>query len=188
MRKKKKPQVIVLYGAMAVGKLTVAKIIAKKLNYHVTHNHLINNLVLSVFERETLEANKIMEKLKYEFYELCVKSSKNIVITHCYAHDYVSPTGLKDPIYMKRLETRLVNAGADVYFVHLKASKAALLSRVANKDRNQYHKLTKRSVLRRFLKTEDFETSAPVKSNLAIDNSNLSPEATARKIIKTLKL
>ena len=91
----------------------------KKLGYKISHNHLINDLVLSVFERGTIEANKIIENLRYEFYETAVSFEKNLIITHCYAHDYVSPTGLSDPDYLKTLEHRLGKAGARVTFINL---------------------------------------------------------------------
>jgi|GEM_PF-3574071 len=42
----KKPIVIVLYGPMAVGKLTVAQKLSKKLKMKLSHNHLLNNFNL----------------------------------------------------------------------------------------------------------------------------------------------
>jgi len=169
---------------MAVDKLTVGKVLAKKLGYKLTHNHLINDLVWSVFKRNTLESNRIVEKLRYEFYETAAKFGNSLVITHCYAHDYNSPTGLSDPQYLKTLERRLEKAGAKVLFVHLQAKKKTLLKRVKVASRKKYRKLTDVSIMRDFLKAKDFTTSAPVNNNLVIDNTNLSPKKTAETIIK----
>ncbi len=179
--------VVVLYGAMAVGKLTVGKVLAKKLGYKLTHNHLINDLVLSVFERGTIEANRLIEKLRYEFYEAAAKSGHNLIITHCYSHSYISRTGLSDPKYLKTLERRLEKTDARVLFIHLQADTKTLLLRVKNESRKEHGKLTHVPTMKSILKMKDFSTSAPVKNNLVIDNSKLSPEKVARVIIAHLK-
>lgn len=186
--KKQNSQVIVLYGAMAVGKLTVGKVLQKKLGYKLTHNHLINNLVLSVFDRNTIKANKMIEDLRFKFYEESAKLGKNLIITHCYAHDYVSPTGLSDPEYLNILEKKLKRAGANVVFVHLQANSDAILKRVKNISRKKHEKLTDVSVMKNYLNTKNFITSAPVKNNLVIDNTNLSPQKVAEIIMKYLKV
>lgn len=184
--KKTKSTIIVLYGAMAVGKLTVGKVLAKKLGYKLTHNHLINDLVWSVFKRNSLESNTIGEKFRYEFYETAAKSRHSLVITHCYAHDYYSQTGLSDPQYLKTLEKHLEKAGAKVLFVHLQAERQTLLKRVKNASRKKHSKLTDASIMKDYLNAKDFTTSAPVKNNLVIDNTNLSPKKVAEIIIKKL--
>ncbi|MBI4085064.1 MAG: AAA family ATPase [Candidatus Liptonbacteria bacterium] len=184
--KRKKAQIIVLYGPMAVGKLTVGKVLSKKLGYKLTHNHLINDLALSVFERGTLEANRMIEKLRYEFYEKAAKSGKNIIITHAYSHNFVSPTGLSDSEYMKKLEKKLKKGGASVLFVHLQAKNKTLLSRVKNVSRKKYEKLTDVSTMKNHLNTKDFATSAPVKNNIVVDNTSLSPQKVAQIIINKI--
>lgn len=172
---------------MAVGKLTVGKILATKLGYRLTHNHLINDLVWSVFKRNTLESNKMVEKLRYEFYETAAKFGHNLVITHCYAHDYVSPTFLSDPQYLKTLEKHLRKAGAKVLFVHLQAERKTLLKRVRDTSRREHQKLTDTSIMKDYLKSKDFKTSAPVENNLVIDNTSLSPERVVEMIIRHLR-
>ncbi|MDO8498164.1 MAG: AAA family ATPase [bacterium] len=180
--------VIVLYGAVAVGKLTVGKELSRTLGYKLTHNHLVSDLVWSIFERGTLEANSLIEKLRYEIHEAAVKSGQGLVTTHCYGHNYVSPTGLSDPEYLKTLEQRLEKMGARVLFVHLQADKETLLNRVINESRKEYKKLTKVPKMRDLLDKEDFTTSAPVKKNLVIDNSKLSPEEVVHIITEHYKL
>lgn len=181
------PTAVIIYGAMAVGKLTVGKELAKKIGYKLTHNHLINDLILSVFERGTLDANRLIEKLRYEFYDAALKAGQNIIITHCYSHNYISPTGLSDPDYLKNIEKRIKKAGGKVLFVHLKANNKELLKRVTNDSRKQHRKLTKVSIMKEYLKAKDFTTSAHVKNNLVIDNTNLSATKTAAIIAKHLK-
>ncbi|MDB5195466.1 MAG: shikimate kinase [Parcubacteria group bacterium] len=186
---KEKPIAIIIYGMVAVGKLTVAKALQKELGYKLTHNHLINDLVWSIFDRGTLEGNSLIERLRYELYEEAIKRGVSIIITHCYSHDYISPTGLSDPDYLKTLEEKLGGAGARTLFVHLQAENQALLERVQGESRHEHRKLTDVSKMAEYLedKSLDVRTSASVKNNLVIDNTNLAAEDVARIISQHLQ-
>lgn len=185
MKKEHKNTVIILYGAMGVGKLTIGEILAKKLKFNLTHNHLINDLVSSVFKKG--EAYKLIEDLRYYFYRKCAESQNNIIITHCYSHNFTSPTGLRDPKYLKDLENIFKKNNTKTLFVHLQAEPKELLKRITSESRKKYKKLTKTSIMKEILKTEDFKTSGPVKNNLIIDNTNLNPNQVVNLIIKELK-
>ncbi len=182
---KKKPLAIIVYGTVAVGKLTVAKALEKELGYKLTHNHLINDLVWSIFDRGTYEANSLIERLRYELYEDAIRKGVSIIVTHAYSDTYISPTGLSDPEYMKTLEDKIEHAGGTAVFVHLQASPEALLERVQGESRKAFRKLTDLSIMKLRLedKSLDVTTSAPVKDNLVIDNTDLSPESVV-EIIK----
>jgi shikimate kinase len=184
----KKPKAIVIYGITAVGKLTVAKVLQEKLGYKLAHNHQVNDLVWSIFERGTLEANTLIEKFRFELYEASVKSGKDIIITHCYSNEYISPTGLSDPDYLKNLETKL-GKWADVLFVHLQTDRQVLFERVKGESRKEHRKLKDESKLNDLLNTKglDLSVSAPVKNNLVINNSTLSPGQVAEMIIKRVQ-
>jgi shikimate kinase len=179
-----KPVAIIIYGMVAVGKLTVAKALQKELGYKLTHNHLVNDLAWSIFDRGTLEGNSLIERLRYEVYEEAVKHGVSVIITHCYDHNYVSPTGLSDPEYLKTLEEKLENAGARTFFVHLQADKQALLERVQGESRHEFRKLTDVSKMEEYLeaKSTDARTSAPVKNNVVINTTAMTAEEVATMI------
>lgn len=178
--------VIVLYGPVAAGKLTVGEILSERLGYKLSHNHLINDLVRSVYERGTIESERLIEEFRFQFYEEVVKSGVNFIITHTYANNFISKTGLSDPEYMKKLEAIFEKYNANSIFVHIKPDKRVLLDRVGNQSRARFRKLTDKEEMKRLLESNDFDTSAPVKNNVVIDNSNLTPEETASKIIEYL--
>lgn len=173
---------------VAVGKLTVAKALQEQLGYRLTHNHLINDLVWSIFDRGTLEGNRLIERLRYELYEEAVQQGVSIIITHCYAHDYVSPTGLTDPEYLITLEEKLEAAGAKTLFVYLQATNEVLLERVQGESRREYRKLTDVSKMKEYLddKNSDIRISAPVKNNLIIDTTSMKAEDVATVVIEKL--
>ncbi len=183
-----KPTAIVIYGMIAVGKLTVAKALQEKLGYRLTHNHLINDLVWSLFDHGTLEANSLIERLRYELYDEAIKKGVSIIVTHAYSATYVSPTGLSDPEYMKVLESKLEGAGAKTLFVHLQADKQILLKRVLEESRRAYKKLTDASKLSEYLYKDNLDTttSAPVKNNFVIENAEVTPANAADMIIRRL--
>jgi shikimate kinase len=183
------PIAIIIYGMVAVGKLTVAKALQKELGYKLTHNHLINDLVWSIFERQTLEGNRLIEKLRFELYEEAVREGVSIIITHCYSHDYISPTGLSDPDYLRQLENKLEAAGAQTLFVHLQADRNVLLERVQGESRKEYRKLTDVSQMEKYLndKSVDVTTSALVKNNIVIDNTHMTAEDVVKIIAEYLE-
>jgi len=187
---KDKPVAVVIYGMVAVGKLTVARALQKEFGYRLTHNHLINDLVWSIFDRGTLEGNSLIERLRYELYEEAVRQGVNVIITHCYSHDYVSPTGLSDPDYLKTLEEKLQDAGARTLFIHLQADNQTLLERVQGESRHEYRKLTDVEKMSEYLndKSLDVRTSASVKNNVVIDNTNMSVEEVVRLVAQEIGL
>jgi deoxyadenosine/deoxycytidine kinase len=188
LSKNKKPIVIFIYGPVAVGKLTVAKILSQKLGYKLAHNHHVNDFVEEVFDRHTYEANFMKEFLRYSILENMVKAKYNLVTTHCYWHNFVSKTGLTDPKYVKTLEKRLTKFGAIFYPVYLKATKKELLQRVTGSSRKSFRKLHTREKMKEYLSRLDIVTSPNLKNNLIIDNSKLRPTKVADMIIKHFKL
>src|SRR3989344_3205760 len=144
--KNKKPVVIFLYGPVAVGKLTVAKILSKKLGYKLAHNHHINDFVEEVFERHSYDAHAMKEFLRYTLLEKMVKAKIDFIVTHCYRHNFISKTGLTDPKYVKTLEKKLTRLGARFYPVHLNASSKELLRRVSGNSRRKFNKLTNKKI------------------------------------------
>lgn len=188
LSKNKKPTVVFIYGPIAVGKLTVAKILSKKLGFRLTHNHSLNDFVDELFSRHTLARDSTLEKFRSYFLEDAVKAKINFVTTHCYAHDFVSLTGLSDPKYVETLEKRLIRLGAKFCAVHLKASNKELLRRVDMNSRKEFGKLKDKKIMRELASNRDWQTSPKLKNNLIINNTDLSPQKVSDLIIKYFKL
>jgi len=186
----KKPTVVFLYGPIAVGKLTVAKILSRKLGYKLIHNHLVNDLVEEVFERKTYWNHAMKDYLRLYVQATAVKGKINFVATHAYSHNFISLAGLSDPRFVQILERRLTKLGARFCPVHLKADKHALLKRVTGTSRKRYKKLLDKKILRKLMFEEykDYDTSPKLKNNFIINNTDLSPQKVANMIIKHYKL
>ena len=144
--KNKKPIIIFIYGPIAVGKLTMARILSKRLGYKLVHNHHLNDFVGEVFDRGTYHSHVIKDFLRYYLLENIVKAKINIITTHCYSHNFVSKTGLSDPKYVQTLAKKLTKLGAKFYPVHLKADPKELLRRVGMNSRKEFKKLTDKKI------------------------------------------
>jgi deoxyadenosine/deoxycytidine kinase len=184
----KKSTVVFIYGPIAVGKLTVATVLSKKLGYKMTHNHALNDLVDELFTYKTPASNLMKERLRYDLLENAVKSKINFVTTHCYDHNFVSTTGLSDIEYVKTLEKKLTKLGAKFLPVHLKASNTELLRRVSMNSRKKFKKLKDKKIMSEYVLKRDWKNSPKLKNNLIIDNTCLSSKKVSDMIIKHFKL
>ncbi|MES2315645.1 MAG: AAA family ATPase [Patescibacteria group bacterium] len=182
----KKPIVVFIYGAIAVGKLTIAKIVAKKLGYKLVHNHHLNDFVSEVFDRGSYYGQVVKDDLRYYLLESTVKAKLNIVTTHCYRDNFISRAGLSDPVYVKTLQKRLTKLGAKFYPVFLKADYEVLLQRLTKKDRKNFKKLTDKKIFKSL--GYHWHIFPKIKNNLVIDNTHLSPQKVASMVIKHFKL
>jgi shikimate kinase len=188
LSKNKKPVVVFIYGPIAVGKLTVAKILSKRLKFKLTHNHSLNDFVDDIFVRGAFARDNMIEKFRFGLLENAVKEKISFITTHCYAHDYVSMTGLSDPKYVEGLENKLTKLGAKFCGVHLKASNKELIKRVGMNSRKEFRKLKDRKIMREISILRDWENSAKLKNQIVIDNTNLPPKKVVDIIIKEFKL
>ena len=113
----KKPTVVILYGPIAVGKFTIGKLLAEKTGYKLTHNHLINDLIESIFERGSETESRLKEKYRFEFYNDLANENVDCIITHAFSYNFVSKTGLSDPEYLEKLNNIFEDKGYKVLLV-----------------------------------------------------------------------
>lgn len=180
---------IFIYGPIAVGKLTVAELLAKELGYTLTHNHVVNDLVTDIFDHKSPQYDRVVEKMRFVFLEEVAKAGADVITTHCYAHNFVNKTtGLSDPDYVVEIVGRMRNVGAKVSVIHLKADTNILISRVSGESRKRFRKLTDPDEMKRMSITKDWQTSAPIEDQLVIDTTNMTSVEVAQMIKKHFKL
>lgn len=186
----KKPNVVFIYGPIAVGKFTVAKVLSKKLGYKVAHNHHINDFVQGLFDRGSDASHVLKEDLRYYILESTVRFRLNVVATHCYSDNFVARTGLTDPQYVENLEKKITKLGGRFFPVHLIASNKELSRRVSSISRKKFKKLVNNKIMKIYITRSgnEHQTSPKLKNNLVIDNTHLSPKKVADMIIRHFKL
>ena len=186
--KNNKFNVIILYGAPAVGKFTVARELQKLLDYKFFHNHYTHDLARQLFERGNKYGNEIIEQTRFIVFKEIAKAHLNVVTTHTYSSNFISTSGLSDPVYVKKVQSIIEKEGGRALFIHLIANEKEIVKRVSGESRKEYMKLRNKKIMKDFLDNNDWKTVAPVKNNLQIDNSNLSTKKVAKIIKEYFKL
>lgn len=187
--KKNTAKIIFLYGYIAVGKFTIAKILKKKLGYKLFHNHSLIDLVDGIFERDTYARNLVLESFRYQLLENAAKAGINLIVTHTYVDKYITPTGLTDSKYVQTLSKKLNHLGAKFCPVYLYANNTTLLNRVAMNSRKKFKKLVDKKIMKKILLEDgDLKNAFKFKHGIFIDNTNMSPNKVADIIVEHFKL
>ena len=182
---------IVVCGPQAVGKMTVAEALRDKLRWSMMMNHDSIELSDRIFGFGTPTQKALNSAIRENVFALAVKHHVDLIFTFVCAFD--EP---EDVQYLKDLEAQFTQSGGAFYFVELSASLKVRLSRNETPHRME-RKPSKRNVewsradilktaARYRLNTEADETLFP--HHLKIDNTDLSPEETADRVIAAFGL
>ena len=174
-------KLIFIYGAPAVGKLTVAQKLAEKTGYKVFHNHLSIDAVEPVFDFGTKSFGKLVDLIRFEIVTEAARVNQNLIYTFCYAKD-------KDDAHVEKICEAVESNGGEVCFVLLTCERTELEKRVLEESRKRFRKASNLEILSRILDAYDLRSPVNNHESLTIDNTNLSPEAVAQKIIEHYRL
>lgn len=183
--KSKKPIIVFIYGAPAVGKYTTAKKLARITGFKLLHSHSVRDLVFEFFDynRESINGQKIWKFFYFNFIEGVMKERCNVILTHTHAHNRVYSTGLSSLKFVQNIARLVKKNGGIFYPVHLTCEDNELFKRVVSPSRRKFGKGRTVKEMKWMLKIRDYKTSLPIKNNLIINNTRISAIRTA-KIIK----
>ena len=106
-------KLIFIYGLPASGKLTIAHELASITGYKLFHNHLVVDLLLSVFEFGNPEFVALREELWLSVFEQAALSKlPGLIFTF-------APEATVRPSFMEELVRRVAAVGGEVDFVEL---------------------------------------------------------------------
>ena len=182
-------KLIIIFGAGAVGKMTVGQELMKITDLRLYHNHMDIEPVIEIFgTRNGSAVTRIREVIFDEF----VKSDLyGMIFTFMWALE-----NQDDWDYLDRLVGIFRHNGADIYYVELVASQEIRLQRNATANRLQ-HKAAKRDIDISNARLENEDTNHRLVSNdgeipfenfMKIDNSNLAPDVVAEMIKERFSL
>ncbi len=172
---------IFIYGTPAVGKLTVAKALAQKIDYKVFHIHLTVDLVYSVFAWGSKIGESLNEKYRLDIVENAAKENIDLIMTFVYGHPIDEP-------FVKKMKEKVENNNGKVLFVKLFAEKHALEKRIQDESRKGTMKMKEYSALEGLMNKYDLVTEIQLAESLIIDNTNKSANQVANEIVKHYKL
>lgn len=174
-------KLIIIYGATAVGKLTTAKELSKKTGYPVLHNHMTIDLVEKFFIYNSKPFNNLIRKIRLDIVnELLKQNNSGLIWTTGF------PNTKSSHAFYNKLGNLIKRKKGNVYYAKLVCRFEEREKRVICKDRKKYNK--DKTLLDKKTKSLDFSILTPINDTLVIDNSNLSAENTALKIIKFFSL
>ena len=176
-------KLLILIGNSSVGKMTVGQELAKITPFRLFHNHMMIEPVLEVFGSFR---GDVIQKLRSVIFEEFAKSDNyGLIFTFMWAFDMPS-----DWDYLESVKKIFGLPEEDVYYVELIAPQEVRLQR--NETANRLaHKASKRDLeaSRQRLLRDDANYRCvsrpgeiPFENYLRIDNTDLTPEATATMI------
>ena len=169
-------KLLFIYGSPAVGKLTVANEIAKQTNFKVFHNHLSIDCIEPIFDFGSKSFYKLIELIRVATVAEAASQNVNLIYTFCYAKD-------SDDAHVRKITETVEANGGEICFVLLTAEKDELKKRVLEESRKLYGKAKTVEMMDFFFENYDLFSPVPERASLIVDNTNLSAEKTARKII-----
>ncbi len=182
---------IVVCGPQAVGKMTVAEALRDKLRYSMMMNHDSIELSDHIFGFGTPAQREFNGAIRETAFALAVKYNVDLIFTFVCAFDMP-----EDMAYLKALEAQFIESGGRFYFVELSAALETRLfrnetpHRMERKPSKRNTEWSKKDILntaeRYKLNTDEGETLFA--HHLKIDNTHLSPDEVADRVIETFGL
>jgi hypothetical protein len=189
---------VCLFGPPAVGKMTVGRALCELTGFKLFHNHMSVEPILQIFDFGTPPYGRLVGEIRRRVVEEAVgEGLPGLVFTYVWALDDPGDTRA-----IAALVDIVERGGGTVHFVELEAPLDVRRVRNATELRRE-HKRTHRDAelseqilvgLERYvLNSPEGQTPEPAASVLAgrvvrIDNTDLSPEEVARRVVARFDL
>jgi len=167
-------RLIFLHGLPGVGKLTVARELAKLTGFRIFHNHLVVDLVESVFDFGSLPFVHLREEIWLAVFKRAVAANLNGLI-FTFAYDRTVQAA-----FIENTREIIESAGGEVLFVELRCSTEELERRIEHPSRQRFGKLCSVSRFRELQALGAFVDPRIPKNRLVVDTTTLSASDAAR--------
>jgi hypothetical protein len=165
---------IFIHGAPAVGKLTVARELARLTGFPLFHNHLTVDLVSSLFAFGTAPFISLREEIWLAAFAEAARSDLSLIFTF-------NPERTVNEEFIQKTTDVVEALGGRIVFVELTCSQDELEQRLEQPSRKEFGKLASLEQYRSLKNDGAFEFPK-LPSELSIDTTNQSPAATAQLI------
>jgi adenylate kinase len=173
-------RLIFLHGLPGVGKLTVARELAKLTGFRIFHNHLAVDLVESVFDFGSLPFVELREEVWLAVFKRAAAAKLNGLI-FTFAFDR---TVRGD--FIKNTRDVIESAGGEILFVELRCSMEELEKRIADPSRQRFGKLSSALRFRELQASGAFVDPGIPEDRLVVDTTTLSTSEAASLIAREL--
>lgn len=170
---------LVIYGPPAVGKLTVAREVARLTGMKLFDNHATVNAVAPVFGHAHEAYFRLLPKIRLAILEEAVRADIDMVTTYVYNHARSDASSA----YFHRIDDLFAGHDARMLFLRLTCDRAALDGRVTSDDRRLKGAINSVERLASYIEERDPDRPIPGRESLTIDNTELSPTEVAEAAI-----
>jgi hypothetical protein len=175
-------KLIFIYGMPASGKLTVAQELVAITGYKLFHNHLVVDLLQTVFEFGSPQFVALREEFWLSIFDQAARSGlPGLIFTF-------APESTVRPEFIGNVIRTVGNAGGEVDFVELTCPVHELKRRMGGLSRLQYKKLTSVALFEELHAEGAFEADYMPKPKLSVDTCDNQPARAALQIARALDL
>ena len=165
-----------------IGKLTVARELAKLTGFKLFHNHLVVDLAQSVFEFGTPPFVELREKIWLAVFSDAAEANlSGLIFTFAYDRTVRGS-------FIEHTQQIIGGSGHEILFVELKCSAEELERRIEDPSRQRFGKLSTVGQFRELQKSGAFIDPGIPTERLIVDTTELSPSEAANVIVNRLGL
>ena len=154
------PNLIIIFGPPAVGKMTVGHALSKQIGYPLFHNHMAIEMVLPFFQYGHPSFHQLVKTFRQSIFDEIIKTKahQGLIFTWVWSLENGG-----DKAYIDQLKAQFESPGGQVYFVELEAHLDTLLTHNKSEFRLK-NKPSKRNLeasennLRQTIKTHQLNT------------------------------
>lgn len=165
---------VFLHGPPGCGKLTVGRELAELTGFRLFHNHLVVDLLNSVFEFGDAPFVELREQIWLDVFRHGCAAETSLIFTF-------APERTVRPDFPERAAATVLGSGGRVLFVELSCPEPELERRLADPSRAGFGKLQSAERYRQLRDARSFEFP-PLPADLRIDTGSLDARAAAEVI------
>jgi len=171
-----------MYGMPATGKLTVAQELAQIIGYKLFHNHLVVDLLLSVFAFGSAPFVEMREEIWLSVFAHAGRSGmEGLIFTF-------APEATVRAGFVAEAVRTVVEGGGQVDFVELVCPVEEIKRRLDSPSRLGFQKLSSVELFDELQAGGVFDSSGMPEARVRVDTSLCEPREAARRIVEGLGL
>lgn len=174
-------KLLLIYGAPAVGKLTVAREVAKRTMFPVFHNHLTHDLAAAIYTPFSPPFVDLYKQVQITaLRHSAAEGIAGMLLTLCYSHP-------GDDEWIDELQSLMRDSEGEICFIRLHCDREENARRVTAESRSEFQKLKSVEGLARSFERWNF-SMIPNTETLSIDNTEVPAAEVAEQIIRWFDL